>query len=63
MHDGLLSLWHHIDQHLRSRHFWTGVGITLVIVGIVTLLLLLAMEAPVETFGTYPTGMPYGPVQ
>jgi hypothetical protein len=31
LHDSLLTMGHHIDQHLRSRHFWAGVGITLLI--------------------------------
>ncbi len=57
LHDGMLTLWHHIDEHLHSRHFWVGVLLTLLIVGIVTLLFMLARNAPV----IYPHDYPYVP--
>jgi hypothetical protein len=61
LHDGMLSMWHHIDEHLRSRHFWAGVGITLLLVGFVTLLIFAVKNAPIESgeFQTY--GIPYSP--
>lgn len=61
MHDGMLTTWHHIDQHLRSRHFWAGVGITLLVAGIVMLFILAAKYAP-EMEGTIPLSYPYVPI-
>jgi hypothetical protein len=63
LHDGMLSMWHHIDQHLRSRHFWAGVGITLLIVGFVAMLLFLAKNAPINAPIDSPSSMPYSPYQ
>ncbi len=60
LHDGMLTAWHHIDQHLRSRHFWTGVGITLLVIGLVALFIVLAKNAPTE-LPSYPYSYPYGP--
>ena len=57
LHDDMLHLWHHIDEHLHSRHFWMGVGITLLVVGLVALLFVLASNAPIA----YPQGYPYIP--
>jgi hypothetical protein len=48
---------HHVSEHLHSRHFWAGVVITLLIVGVVALLFILARNAPIA----YPHGFPYGP--
>jgi len=48
---------HHVSEHLHSRHFWAGVAITLLIVGVVTLLFILARNAPIA----YPYGFPYTP--
>ncbi len=53
-----LKHWsHHVSEHLHSRHFWDGVVITLLMVGIVTLLFMLARNAPIA----YPYGFPYSP--
>ncbi len=62
LHDGMLAMWHEIDQHLHSRHFWAGVGLTLLIVGIVALLFFAVRNAPpIETPSNYPYGIPYSP--
>ena len=57
LHDRMLTMQHHIAEHLHSRHFWVGVGLTLLIVGIVALLFLLARDAPLIN----PYGFPYSP--
>ncbi len=57
LHDGMLSLWHHIDEHFHSRHFWAGVVLTLLIAGVIALLFILAKEAPY----IYPPDLPYVP--
>ncbi len=57
LHDRMLSLRHHIDEHLHSRHFWTGVLLTLLILGFIATLLILAANAPVM----FPRGVPYAP--
>jgi hypothetical protein len=49
---------HQGSEHLRSRHFWAGVGITLLIVGVITLLFMLARNAPIG----YPHGYPFSPI-
>jgi len=59
LHDGMLTMWHEIDQHLHSRHFWTGVGITLLIVGFVTALIILVKNAPIQVPSDYPYRFPY----
>ena len=59
MQDNMSYLWHSISEHLHSRHFWVGVGITMLIVTITTLLFLAIKYGPVEYNGTYPYG-PYG---
>ena len=56
-HDSTLMLWHHVHDHLHSRHFWVGVVMTLFVVGIMTLLFMLARNAPIM----YPHGLPYTP--
>ena len=63
LHDGMLFVWHEIDEHLHSRHFWTGVAVAALAIGLVTLIIMLAMHSdlPAETFETYPYGIPYGP--
>ena len=61
LHDGTLSMWHHIDEHLRSRHFWAGVALTLLIGGLVTLLFFVAKNASTEIHTEYPYGIPYAP--
>ncbi|MBT8045769.1 MAG: hypothetical protein KJN67_01260 [Pontiella sp.] len=63
LHDGMLGIWHHIDQHLHSRHFWTGVGVAVLIMGFVMLAIMLARETPVILRGEYPYGIPYSPYQ
>jgi hypothetical protein len=47
----------HVSEHLHSRHFWAGVAITLLIVAVVSLLFILARNAPIA----YPYGFPYNP--
>ncbi len=42
LHDSMLLAWHEVDQHVHSRHFWAGVALTLLIVGFVALLVLMA---------------------
>ena len=59
LHDGMLATWHHIDQHIHSRHFWTGVGITLLVIGLATLVFMGAKYVPIES-GGYPYSLPYG---
>ena len=49
---------HNVIEHLHSRHFWAGAAITLLIVGVVTLLFILARNAPIA----YPHGYPFSPV-
>jgi hypothetical protein len=61
LHDGMLTMGHHISEHLHSRHFWAGVGITLLIIGFATLLFIAAKNAPFEMQGFYPYGTPYIP--
>lgn len=57
LHDGMLNVRHRIAESLHSRHFWIGVGVALVVVGIVALLILLARDAPFIN----PYGFPYSP--
>jgi hypothetical protein len=61
LHDGIVSFRQHIDQHLHSRHFWTGIGAALLAVGVLTLLIMLAAKMPLESIEGYPTGMPFTP--
>ena len=61
LHDGMLSMRHHINEHLHSRHFWTGVGITLLVIGFVALFVYFATKAPLQMEGTFPYGYPYAP--
>ena len=57
-----IKLWsHHISEHLHSRHFWAGVGVALLIVGLMTLLFIAANNTAIEWQGTYPYGSPYIP--
>ena len=53
----MLTTKYHINDHLHSRHFWVGVTLGLLIVGIMTVLFILASNAPV----IYPHGMRYVP--
>ena len=62
LHDGMISLWEHIGRHLHSRHFWAGVGVALLIVGIAAVLLILARNAPLKA-PLYPYGVPYTPIR
>ena len=57
LHDAMLTIRHHISEHLHSRHFWVGVVLTLLLVGMAVLLLTLAGNAPV----IYPHNLPYPP--
>lgn len=57
LHDGMPNLRQHISEHLHSRHFWVGVGLTLLVVGLVALLFILARNAPM----VYPHDLPYHP--
>jgi len=52
----MLTLRHEISEHFHSRHFWVGVVATLLIVGFVTMVFLLARNAPI----IYPQ-IPYTP--
>lgn len=61
LHDGMLNMCHHIDQHLHSRAFWTGVIIALVIVSLITLVVMLSKRFPVDSIETYPLSNPYMP--
>lgn len=48
MHDSMQTMWHHIDEHFHSSHFWVGVGVTLLFVGLAILLFNLAGNAPLQ---------------
>ncbi len=48
LHDGMIFMWHEIDQHLRSRHFWAGIAVALLIVGFIALMVFLAQQTPVD---------------
>ena len=61
LRDGMTSAWHHIDQHLHSRHFWMGMGIALLAVFFVSIVFLLITQAPFESTAPYPHSFPYGP--
>jgi hypothetical protein len=61
LHDGMLTLRRQIDQHLHSRHFWIGVGAALLIIGLVTLFIVVAQNAPFVIPTEYPAGSPYIP--
>lgn len=61
LHDSMLSTWHHIDEHLHSHQFWAGVMLTLIILGIVTMLAILAWNAPIMHHQLeMPPYVPYG---
>jgi len=57
LHDGTLMLWRQVNDHLHSRHFWVGVGMTLLLLGILALLFSLARNTPY----LYPRNYPYTP--
>lgn len=61
LHESMANMRHQISTHLHSRHFWTGVGVTLLIIGVLALLFTLAMKAPIQLNETHPYGFPYGP--
>ena len=61
VHDGMLTMWHHIDEHIRSRHFWAGVAVTLMFVVLMTLLFFAVKNAPVELPAEHPSAIPYSP--
>ena len=61
LHDDLQAMGRHIMQHLHSRHFWTGVGITLLIIGTAVLFLMLARYAPLQMQNMHPYSVPYAP--
>ena len=42
LHDGMTFMWHEVNQHLRSRHFWAGVAIVMLLVGFIALIVYLA---------------------
>lgn len=48
LHDSMLTLRHHIDEHLHSRHFWTGILLALIVVGLLAMLFMLAGNAPIN---------------
>lgn len=57
LHDGMLTMRHHIWDHLHNRHFWAGIGVALVVIGILTVLFFAAKNAPIQY--SYPY-FPYG---
>ena len=60
MHEGMDYLWHQTLEHLHSPHFWIGVGITLLVIGLISLLLIAVLYGSIEfSYGRYPY-MPYG---
>lgn len=59
LHDSMLTLKQHVTEHLHSRHFWAGVMITLLILGFLTMLYILARNAPFIYPQEYPF-IPYG---
>lgn len=59
LHDGALATWHQIALHLGSRHFWTGVGATLLAIGLVALLAILTKNTPVQSRDFDPYGVPF----
>ena len=61
LHEGMLTMRHHIGDHLHSRHFWVGVGITLLLVGVAALLFFLSKHTPIMSPGEYPYSIPYTP--
>ncbi len=61
LHDGMMNAMHHIDEHLHSRHFWAGVGITLLIIGFITMFFMFARNAPVHMPMEFRYGLPYTP--
>jgi len=63
LHDSWLFAWHEVDQHLHSRHFWTGVGVTLLVLGFIALMVTLAMHAPAGPMSISPYNYPIGPYQ
>ena len=63
LHDSMLTMRHHISDHLHSRHFWAGVGIALLVVAIMTLLFIAVKNSPIELRSNYPYGIPYTPYQ
>lgn len=61
LHDRMRSMGHHIDQHLRNRHFWTGIAVALLVAAFATLTLMMALKTPIESFNTIPYSNPYAP--
>lgn len=58
LHDGMRTMWHHIGDHLHSRHFWAGIGVTLLVIGLMVLLFFVAKNAPIQS--SYPYVGPFG---
>lgn len=51
---------HQVSEHLHSRHFWTGVGITLLIISFAALLFLLIIQSgSFENYNAIPYANPY----
>jgi Fe2+ transport system protein B len=58
LHESMMHTSHQIREHLHSRHFWAGVGATLLIIGGLAVLFTLITKTPLEDSGTYPYGFP-----
>ena len=61
LYDGIQAMRHEIVQHLHSRHFWTGVGVTLLIIGLAVLFFMLVRYAPLQMHNMQPYSIPYVP--
>lgn len=61
LHESMTFLRHEVGVHLRSRHFWAGVAVTMLIVGFIALIVYLARNTPADTLWPSTTyGFPYG---
>lgn len=62
LHDGLVVMLHETEHLVSSRHFWSGVLVTLLVAGIVALvvtMLVRAPEMPVRPLEDLPLQFPY----
>jgi hypothetical protein len=58
LRESMMIMSHQIHENLHSRHFWAGVGITLLIVGTLALLFALVTGTQIEAPRLYPYGFP-----